>query len=286
MILVTGAGGTVGREVMRALSAVKAPARGAYRSPERLAAAAAAGMDAVAIDFERPATFPAALAGVEALFLASGNVPRQSDLEIAVVRAAREAGVRRLVKLSVWDAPGEAFHFARLHRIVEREIETSGVGFTLLRPNGFMQNFVTFMGAGIRSGGVFAMPGASARVSWVDVRDVAAVAAAALTGPAHAGKAWDLSGPEALTPGEIASRLSAAAGRAIRHVEVSLDEQLEGMLAAGIPRWQADAVVDLSRYYQTGAAARLTSSVREVLGREPIPFDRFARDHASALQPG
>lgn len=160
------------------------------------------------------------------------------------------------------------------------------MGFTLLRPNGFMQNFVTYMGEGIRAGGSFAMPGAEARVSWVDVRDVAAMAAAALTDPGHAGKAWDLSGPEALTPGEAASRLSAAAGRAIRHVEVSLDEQLEGMLAAGIPRWQVDAVVDLSRYYQTGAAARLSSSVRDVLGRDPIPFDRFARDHASLFQHG
>jgi len=283
MILVTGASGTVGGEVARILAAEGIPFRSGYRSPEKLARALRAGQEAVAADFASPGSLASALDGVTALFLASRSAPDQTDLEIGVVRAARRAGVARLVKLSVWGASTEGFTFARLHRTVELEIEASGMAYTLLRPNGFMQNITTHMAGEIRAHGRISLPAGDARVSHVDARDVAAVAAAALASDAHASGSWDLSGPEALTYGEIAAILGRAAGRPIAYVDLDEAACRRTLLAAGASAWWAEAVLDLARFYRAGHAARVTPTVQEVTGRAPVSFLQHATEHAGGL---
>ncbi|HET6373843.1 MAG TPA: SDR family oxidoreductase [Candidatus Polarisedimenticolia bacterium] len=280
MILVTGAGGTVGRELVRSLTAMQAPFRAGYRSAEKAQLARSAGMDAVVFDYERLDSIRAALEGVDGVFLLSS----QPGLEPALVREAKPAGVRRLVKLSVWGAPTEAFSFARQHRPVERAIESSGVPYTFLRPNGFFQNILNFYSTTIRAQGAFYIPAGEARISHIDARDIAAVAARTLLDDGHAGMSYELSGPEALTYSEIAEKLSAAAGKTIRYVDLPEAEFRAGLLAAGADPAAAEALIDLVHYYIAGQAGTISPAVLKITGREPIPFDRFARDHADAFR--
>lgn len=130
------------------------------------------------------------------------------------------------MKLSVWGAADEAYSFARWHRAVEREIESSGLAWTFLRPNGFMQNLVNHMGATIKAQGAIYQATADAPMSHIDARDIGAVPARVLTEPGHDGRAYALSGPQALSYGQMAEMLSAALGRRIEYVATS-DEGLQ-----------------------------------------------------------
>jgi len=282
MILVTGSSGTVGTELLKQLTAKGAKVRAAYRSRP----VSMPGVEGARVDFETGEGLDAAMAGCEAVFLLSGGVADQTGAEIRAVDAARRAGARRVVKLSVWGAEGQDFSFAKIHRPVERAIERSGMAFTFLRPNGFMQNFVNYDGEAIRSQGAFYYPCHNAAVSHVDVRDIAAVAVAALTEPGakHAGKAYTLSGPEALTFTQVAEKLSAAVGKPIRYVDPPEAEYRKTLVGMGIPGPYADALIDLSRYYAAGKASAVTPAVREVTGRKGISFDEFARESAGALR--
>ncbi len=235
MILVTGAGGNIGSELVKKLKAHGAGFRAGYHSAEKVEKAKRAGLDAVPIDFARREILRPALQGIDALFLVSGNHPNQTDLELAAAREAKKAGVRHLVKNSVWGAEGEAFSFAKIHRPVEKEIEASGMAYTFLRPNGFYQNLSNFFAGTIKAQGAFHLPAREARVSHLDVRDIASVAAQALTETAHEGKAYDLSGPEAPTYGQIAETLSAVLSRKIAYVDLPDADFKKGLVAAGAP---------------------------------------------------
>jgi uncharacterized protein YbjT (DUF2867 family) len=284
MILVTGAGGNVGSELVKVLSASGARFRAAYNSPAKMEQARRNGVAAVAIDYARPETVAAALAGADHLFLLGAGAVGQAEAEIGVVRAAKKAGVRHVVKLSVWGADGEAFSFAKVHRPVEREIEGSGLGWTFLRPNGFMQNLPNFFAATIKSQGAFYLPSRGCRVSHIDVRDIAAVAAKTLTDPGHEGKAYTLSGPEALSYADIAARLATAIGRPVKYVDIPDADFKKGAMAAGMPEAYADAMLSLIHYYEGDHASRVTQDVERVAGRKPNNFDQFARDYAGAFK--
>jgi uncharacterized protein YbjT (DUF2867 family) len=271
MILVTGATGKVGRELVRELEAAGAPFRVGARSPE------SAPRGAVLFDYDRPETFRPALAGIDRLFLLTS---RGTEREAPAVDAARTAGVRRIVKLSVWGAEEDAFVFGRAHRAIERHIEDSGIGWTFLRPNGFMQNFSEFKSSGIRRGEIADATGDGAW-SIVDARDVGAVAARALMERGHEGRAFKLSGPESLTQAQMTDVISEAAGRPVRYRDLDDAEYKAAEMAAGVPEVYADALVDLNVYYRRGAAADVTEDVAAVLGRPPGTFRRFALDHAA-----
>jgi uncharacterized protein YbjT (DUF2867 family) len=277
MILVTGASGTVGSEVVKALGGRSARVRAGYRTrPQNVPA----GVESVPLDYERPESIRPALQGVDTLFLLSSTV----DPERKVVDEAKRAGVERIVKLSVMRAAEEGFTFARWHRAVEKHIEASGLAWTFLRPNGFMQNVVNYMGETIRSQSAIYSPAGNAAASHVDARDIGAAGARVLTEKAHDGKAYELTGPAALTYGEIAEILSRALGRTIRYVPISPEQYRQAAVAAGTPEGYADALVDLNRYYLEGKAAGVTPAVRQLTGRDPIPFEQFARDHAGKLR--
>jgi len=283
MILVTGAGGTVGSEVVKQLQAAGASFRAAYHSQKKAEAARAEGIDAVVIDYTQPETLRAAFEGVEKLFLLSGGAPDQTGREINAVDAAKAAGVRHIVKLSVIGAETESYSFARVHRPVEKAIEASGAAWTHLRPNGFMQNLQNYMIGTIRSQGAFYSSIGETRIAHVDVRDIAAVAVKVLTEPGHEGRAYTLTGPAGLTYAEMAAQLSSAAGRQINYVDVT-DADVKGALTgSGAPESYANAFVDLLRFYRTGTAANATDSVRRVTGREATSFEQYARDNAGAF---
>ncbi len=277
MILVTGASGTVGSEVVKALSARGVRLRAGYRSrPQNLPK----GVESVALDYEKPETIPPALAGVETLFLLSNTV----EPEKKVVDAAKRAGVRRVVKLSVFGAAEEAYSFARWHRAVEKHIEASGLAWTFLRPNGFMQNVVNYMGGTIRSQSALYSSAGRGAVSHVDVRDIAAVAARVLSENGHEGRAYEITGPAALRYDEVAATLSRVLGRAIQYVPLTHEQAKQGAIKAGAPEGYAEALVDLERHYAGGGGSRVSETVRRLTGKEATPFSQFAQDYAAQLR--
>lgn len=284
MILVTGAGGTVGSEVLKQLREVGQPIRAAFHNPQKANEARANNIDATVLDFADPASIARALKGVEKVFLLGATAPNQSQLEINVVEEAKKAGIKHIVKLSVLNAAGEEYIFARWHRAVEKAIEASDLSYTFVRPTSFMQNFINYSGPSIRTQGAFYGSGKESRTSVVDVRDIAAVAVKALTEAGHDKKAYELTGPEALTNTQIAQKISAATGRQINYVDIPVDALRAGALASGIPEFYADALVDLQKYYVAGKAEAVTHDVEKVTGRRPHSFDEFARDYANAFR--
>jgi uncharacterized protein YbjT (DUF2867 family) len=284
MICITGAGGTVGSEVVKQLELVKVPFRVAYFSKEKVDAALARGIDAVIIDYNRPETLRAAFQGCDKLFLLGPNALNQTQLELNAVDAAKAVGVQYIVKQSVMGAEDEAFSLALVHRPVEKAIESSGMAWTFLRPNSFMQNVVTFMAETIKAEAVFYSASGEAKIAHVDVRDIAAVAVKALTESTHAGQAYTLTGPEAMTYDELANGLSKVLGHSIRHISLSPSDLKHGMLAEGMPEAIADRMLDLERYYREDQASRITNDIKQVTGHEPSRFMQYARDCASLLQ--
>ena len=281
MICVTGASGTLSSEVIRQLESAKAPFRCAYFSSKHAEAAHTRGIEAVIIDYSRPETLRAAFQGCDKLFLLGPNALNQSELERNAVETAKAAGVRHIVKQSIMGAVEESYSLAKVHRPVEKAIESSGLAWTFLRPNSFMQNAVTFMGKTIRAEAAFYSASGQAKISHVDVRDIAAVAVKVLTGPNHEGTAYTLSGPEALSYDELASELSNALGRPISHINLSPSDLKNGMLAEGTPEAIADRMLDLERYFREGRASRITNDIKQVTGREPRRFAEYIRDTAA-----
>jgi len=283
MLLITGAGGTVGTALVEELKGSDQTMRLTFRSKDKAEKAIAAGYDAVALDYAQPETLVPAFDGVASVFLLGTGVLGQAEGEINVVNAAKAAGVAKIVKLSVWGAEAEEYALARMHRTVERAIEASGLGLMFLRPNNFIQSFIRYEAESIKAEGAFYLPAGEAKINHIDVRDIARVAARALTAPGHAGKAYNLSGPQAISYAEVADILSQVLGKQVRYVAVSDDAAKSAMIAGGAPELYADYVVELNQYFRAGGAAGVSSAVKDVTGRDPITFEQFARDYAEAF---
>lgn len=281
MILITGASGNVGSEVLRQAAAAKLPVRATFQSEEK-AKAAPGGVETVLMDYTKPETVRAALKGVQKVFLVGPPTADVAQLEGKFVAEAKKSGIQHLVKLSAMG--GRKAIFPGLHRDSEEYIEASGIPYTFLRPNGFMQNFVTYNTATINSQNAFYGAQGNGAVSHTDVRDIGAAAVTVLKGDGHEGKAYPLTGPEALTNDQVAEKLSHATGRAIRYVDLPPEAFKQGMLAAGMPEWSANAVLDLQRLYREGGASVVDPAIEKLIGRKATTFDQFARDYAGAFR--
>jgi len=281
MICVTGASGTLSSEVIRQLEGQAIPFRAAYFSDSAAEIARARRIEAVTIDYNHPETLRAAFHACDTLFLLGPNALNQTDLELNALDAAKAVGVRHIVKQSVMGAAEEAYSLAKIHRPVEKAIETSGLAWTFLRPNSFMQNAVTFMAPTIKAEGAFYSASGQARISHIDVRDIAAVAVAALTTDGHDREIYTLSGPEALTYDEMAEEMSKALGRVIRHVSVPAADLKAGMLAEGMPEAIADRMLDLERYFREDRASTITGDVTRLTGRASRQLTDYVRDTAA-----
>lgn len=281
MILVTGATGTVGRHLVLELKTARRAFRVLTRDPARAHAYLGSAEFAVG-DLSRPETFLAALSGVDAAFMLSPLDPGLAAWEASFARAAKKAGVKRLVKLSALGAdPRSAAAIARWHGDAEEEVRRAGIPCAILRPAAFYQNLLHNADS-IRRG-TLAAPLGDARVAMIDARDVAAAAAATLVSDAHDGAPVILTGPAAPTYAEIAAVLSRVLRRPVAYAAVAPEDARRGMLEAGMPAWRTEAVLGLFEEFRAGRAEAVTDGVRRATGRDPLPLERFIDDHASAF---
>jgi uncharacterized protein YbjT (DUF2867 family) len=288
-ILVTGASGNIGSEVVKQLSsatpAVKIKA-GVHSAQNVKKLRDGDRVEVVPIDYNKPETLREALNHVDKLFLLTPDVPNAAELASNLVIEAKKAGIKQIVKQSVMGADLEAdVGTMRLHRQVEKVIEQSGIPFTFLRPNEFMQNFVNFHGPSIKGNNAFYVPLEDAKVSLVDVRDIAAVAVKSLTDEdRHKNKTYLITGPEALSYHQVAEILSNTTGRKINYVNISDEEARAAMKEIGMSDWLIKTVSELSEYFRKGKASEVSSAVEEATGKKPISFSQFAKNYAEAFR--
>lgn len=284
MILITGATGNNGTEILKLLTACDVPVRAMVHGPDRTEAVKAPNVQVVEGDFDHPDTLLATLEGVERAFLLTNSTERAEAQRLAFVEAARQSGVAHLVKLSQIHADKDSpVRFLRYHAAVEAAIQASGIAYTFLRPNLYMQGLLSFRST-IKDKNAFYAAAGDAKVSMVDVRDIAEVAVAALTGPGHEGKTYDLTGPQALTHAEAAEHLSTTLGRTINFVDVPPEAMREAMIGMGMPVWQADGLVEDYAHYRRGEAAAVAFGIQDATGEAPRSFDGFARDYAPSFK--
>lgn len=284
MILVTGASGTVGREVLSAVQKPGKPVKAMYRSADD-ARNAPQGVIAVIADFADKASLQKALQGIDTLFLVCSPIPQLVELESNVVDVCKPAGVGHVVLNSALGAGDYAQSFPSWHRNVEGKLKASGLAYTILRPNTFMQNIVAYNAASIRAQGAFYSAMGDAKISFIDVRDIATAAANILTGPpAHAGKIYELNGPQAFNYTEVAALIAKAAGRPVQFVNIPEEAQRKAMLELGMPAWQVDALLDLQRYYtMEKKGAEITPVLEQILGRPAIRMEQYLNENKDAF---
>ena len=240
------------------------------------------GVDVVRGDFDDPETLEAAAAGIDRAFLLTNSTERAETQQKAFVTAAADAGVRHLVKLSqLHAAAGAPVRFLRYHAAVEDAVVRTDMAHTFIRPNLVLQAYLPF--APTIVDGLLQAPIGEARVSMVDGRDIAAVAAAALTEAGHEGRTYGVTGPEAVTHAHLADALGRALGRDVRFEEVPESAFIDAVEASGMPPWQAEGLAEDYAHYRRGEAAGVSDDVLAVTGSRPRSVERFAQDSAAAF---
>jgi uncharacterized protein YbjT (DUF2867 family) len=288
-ILVTGSTGTIGRQVVSGLAAQGATVHALTRNPDK--ARFDAGVIPIAGDMTDIPSMRAALKGVDTLFLLNAGVADEMTQAIATLSLAREAGIGRIVYLSVLnsDRYTDVPHFAGKYT-VERMIEQFDLPVTILRPSYFMQNDVNLKDA-LQQGGVYGMPVGDVGVSMVDTRDIAEIAVASLLRREHAAyplprELIELVGPDLLTGAELAAIWSEALGKKIVYGGNDLDA-FEGFLASRIPSWSAyDLRLMLGRFHVDGMQGKphAIEILTGLLGHPPRNYREFARESVAAWQ--
>jgi uncharacterized protein YbjT (DUF2867 family) len=284
-ILVTGATGTVGLEVVKTLSKEGASIRAGSPSAQQSEdLRKLQNVETTTLDYHNHSSMVKAIEGVQKIFLVTPGFD-MPEVTKRAVELAKKHEASHIVKLSVMGAESEQGDAStvggRLHRAAENIIEESGIPFTFLRPNYFMQNFVTFHGNSIRQQSVFFLPWRDSKASFIDTRDIAAVAAKILIkddDSNYKNKAYTLTGPEALSCFEVAEISSRTIGIKVNYVDIPEEHPRKGMKAAGMPKLLIDALFDLYRITREGHTSEITSAVKEITHRNPTSFAQFTND--------
>jgi uncharacterized protein YbjT (DUF2867 family) len=279
MILITTAG-KVGAEAARLLAQREEPVRVLVRDPEKATALAQAGVDVAVGDLGNPATIDAAMKGVSAVVLVSPAIPAQ---ELNVVASAAGAGAGHVVKITSKASADSPIARRRDQTEIENGLIASGLGYTLLRNNAYMQNFL-MAAPSIAKSNSFGSAARDGRVGMIDTRDVAAVAAEIAAAPApHAGKTYWPTGPQAITFSDAAAALSKVLGRPITFQPLTVEEQTRAMIDIGLPESLAAMNAQAVALFADGDSDYVTDDVPSILGRPARIFEQFATDYAAAF---
>ena len=282
LILVTGATGTVGSEVVKQLVQANQRVRVLARDPAKAKMKFGIAVEIVKGDLENPASLHAALKNIEAAFLATAPSERMVEQETNFIAAAETAGLPRLVKLSnILAAPESPAPLARFHAQIESRLAKSGIPATILRPSWFMSNFL-MDAQSVKTGHLYSAM-ENGRIAFTNPFDVAAVAVAALLDPAHSGHNYKLTGPEALTYGEVAASFTRVLGYPVKYVGVD-DASLHAALkAATVPEFIIDEILKISAMTRRGDLELESNAVQQVLGRPAHSIEQWIETNQSAF---
>lgn len=289
-ILVTGASGRAGTEMVRQLAAAGAPVRGAVHYPDHDAEGRVGRVDFVEVDFDRPDTLDTAFKGIDQAVLIT---PEETTMVVQtrhLVQAAERAGVRHLVRVSFLHAGHAGGPLLDWHMEAERVVRESAIPSTILRPNSYMQNFLTMYGPSIFVRGAFFTPMGGGRISYIDARDVADAAVQVLLLAAGAAReraddrVYSLTGPRPLPHDEIAEILTGVVGQPIRYVDIGEEDACVALRRRGASEDLVEAVCELWMAMRHDEFATTTGDFEELTGRPPRSFEEFVREHASELR--
>ena len=289
MILVTGATGLSGSAVIREFARQAEPVRALVRNRAKARMfETLSTVEVVEGDMLRPEVLGAALEGVERVLMISSAGEQLFETQRTFIDASKKAGVRHIVKFSGAEA-GIGFnpkHFrtTRLHEEIERYLERSGLAWTHLRPSQFMQFYFPSAPAMNLTPNALSLPMGNARLSPVDVEDIAKIAFRLLRNGGHESRSYNITGPESLTMTEFAERISQAAGKAIQYVDITLEEYRRAMLVAGASPERVDAFVELWSERRKYSKSKIDLSTHEAFGVQPTTFAEFASRNAAVFR--
>ena len=283
MILVTGGTGGIGSELLRLLSQAGVGARALVRDPQRTQKLS--GITWIAGDLSRPETLTTAFQGVKTLFLNTSYYEGMVALQLNAIAAARAAGLTHVVKVSAFGASDHSrAPIGRWHHQVEKELQESGLDWTILRPHHFMQNLLAQAAYIIKEGAVYSASG-DGKIPYIDFRDIAAVAFVTLTQPGHVGKKYVLTGSEAISYRQAAEIIGAAIGKPLRFVDESPEEARARRVREGMPPAVIESALAIAAYQRAGGkTVTITTTVADLTGRPPRTVAEFAREHAAAFR--
>lgn len=285
LITVTGSTGTIGSELTRLLSEAEAPVRAILRDLSKLRPLP--GVVWARADLADARLLEPALAGTRVLFLLTGNAAGFGRIQIDVIRAAERLGVEHVVKLSALGASDRSkAGLGREHWDAEQALIESSLGWTILRPHSFMQNWLDDLADEVRAEGAIHSPVGEGRVPFIDARDIAEVAARVLLDPeAHAGRKYTLTGGEAVGYERVAAAISRAIRKPIEYRPISMEEARARMEARGLAPSLIDGLLALAAYQRAGGPTeRVSDDVERVLGRAPRTVEEFAEDYVEAFR--
>ncbi len=285
MILVTGAAGMSGTEIIKEFSSQGVPVRALVRDLSRASALNLDGVEVVEGDMSKPETLGRVLDSVEKALLISSADPHMLETQCTFVDACKSAGVRHVVKYSGAETGfrRSEFRFADMHAQAEEYLEQSGLDFTHLRPSGFMQVYLWETPVILERGELRLAMG-DITLAPADAIDIAKIAVRLLQAPDQEGKIYRITGPEALSTEEIADLIGKAAGRPVRYVAITPEQRHEEMIAAGAPPYFADALLEQSIERLRNPSAAVHLEAHRAFGVEPTRFADFAMRHRQMFQ--
>lgn len=271
-ILVTGASGNIGKEILRNLRTrdvdFMAASLGHHEYPTDIRS--------LQLDYAHPGLLETAFSNIETLFLLIPMAPDMVEYARNVALAAREAGVRQIVRSSSLGAhPRSPYALHRIHGEIDDILRESGIPITFIHPNTFMQNFVKFYGDAIRAGALY-LPQGEGRTSFVDVRDIAAVITEILVHPErYKGQSFALTGVRPISNAEVMSIISRAAHRRISYVPVTEENAVESLRREGRSQWEIDMLMSLHRAAREGKTSMVNQNIEAFIGKAPRTLEQY-----------